>query len=131
MLQSSLGRADCGHFKIATGKEWLVTNGLGGYAAGTISGAHTRRYHGLLVAALRPPLERTVLLAKVDTTAFHGDELYPLFANEFADGTIDPHGYQYLESFQLEGLIPVWVYALADARLEQRVWMAHVTLKNH
>jgi predicted glycogen debranching enzyme len=125
MLQSSLGRADCGHFKIAMGKEWLVTNGLGGYASGTISGAHTRRYHGLLVAALRPPLERTVLVAKVDTTAYYGDEIYPLFANEFADGTIDPHGYHYLESFQLEGLIPVWVYALADARLEQRVWMAH------
>ena len=86
MLQSSLGRADCGHFKIAMGKEWLVTNGLGGYASGTISGAHTRRYHGLLVAALRPPLERTVLVAKVDTTAYYGDEIYPLFANEFAAG---------------------------------------------
>jgi predicted glycogen debranching enzyme len=120
-----LGRADCGHFESATRKEWLVTNGLGGYAAGTVSGANTRRYHGLLVAALRPPLERTVLVAKIDVTAHYGDEVYPLFTNEFADGTIDSHGYRYLESFHLEGLIPVWNYALADARLEQRVWMAY------
>jgi predicted glycogen debranching enzyme len=120
-----LGRADCGHFESAAGKEWLVTNGLGGYASGTISGANTRRYHGLLVAALRPPLERTVLVAKVDTTAFYGIDIYPLFTNEFGAGAIDPHGYRHLESFRLEGLIPVWVYALADARLEQRVWMAY------
>lgn len=121
----SLGRGASGQFESASGKEWLVTNGLGGYASGTISGANTRRYHGLLVAALRPPLERTVLVAKVDATALYDGESYPLFANEFADDTVDPHGYRFLESFRLDGLIPVWVYALADARLEQRVWMAH------
>ncbi len=122
-----LGRADCGRLENAIHKEWLVTNGLGGYAAGTISGANTRRYHGLLVAALRPPLGRTLLVAKIDTQAhYDGDgKIYPLATNEYADHTIDPHGYQHLESFHLEGLIPVWVYALADARLEQRVWIAH------
>ena len=125
MLTNTLGRAECGNFDIAANKEWLVTNGLGGYAAGTISGTNTRRYHGLLVAALQPPVGRTVLVAKVDGTATYADKTYPLFANEFADGTIDPHGYRYLESFHLEGLIPVWTYALADARLEQRVWMKH------
>ncbi|MCQ3980005.1 MAG: glycogen debranching protein [Anaerolineae bacterium] len=125
MLTNTLGRAECGNFDTAANKEWLVTNGLGGYAAGTISGANTRRYHGVLVAALHPPVERTVLVAKVDGTATYADKIYPLFANEFTDGAIDPHGYRYLESFHLEGLIPVWGYALADARLEQRVWMAH------
>ena len=121
----ALGRADCGRFESAVEKEWLVTNGLGGFGAGTVSGANTRRYHGLLVAALRPPLERTVLVAKIDAVAEYNDKPYPLFVNEFADGTIDPHGYRHLETFHLEGLIPVWVYALADARLEQRVWMAY------
>jgi len=121
----SLGRADCGRFEVAARKEWLVTNGLGGYSAGTVAGANTRRYHGLLVATLRPPLGRTLTVAKIDVVADYGQGSYPLFANEFADGTIDPHGYRHLESFHLEGLIPVWTYALADARLEQRVWMAH------
>jgi glycogen debranching enzyme len=63
MFNINLGRAECGHFNCAVQKEWLVTNGLGGYASGTVSGANTRRYHGLLVAALRPPLERTVMVA--------------------------------------------------------------------
>ena len=127
MFNLTLGRADCGHFDCATQKEWLVTNGLGGYASGTVSGTNTRRYHGLLVAALRPPLERTVMVAKIDTMAhYDGDgKIYSLATNEYASGTIDPRGYRHLESFHLEGLIPVWTYALADARLEQRVWLAH------
>ena len=124
-LRQRLVRADCGNFDIAVRKEWLVTNGLGGFAAGTISGVNTRRYHGLLVAALRPPLERTVLVAKIDAMAHYGDDSFSLFANEFAGDTIAPSGYRHLESFHLEGLIPVWVYALADARLEQRIWMKH------
>jgi predicted glycogen debranching enzyme len=127
MFKLSLGRAECGHFDCATQKEWLVTNGLGGYASGTVSGANTRRYHGLLVAALRPPLERTVMVAKIDAlTHYDGDgKIYPLATNEYAGGTVDPRGYRHIESFHLEGLIPVWTYALADARLEQRIWMAH------
>lgn len=125
MWQFRLGRADVGNFESAACKEWLVTNGLGGYAAGTVSGANTRRYHGLLVAALRPPLERTVLVAKIDTVAQYGGDVFPLFANEFGGDLVDPHGYRHLESFYLDGLIPVWVYALTDARLEQRVWMRY------
>ena len=127
MAEIALGRAECGHFESSIRKEWLVTNGLGGYAAGTVGGANTRRYHGLLVAALRPPLERTLTVAKIDTVAYHdGDgKYYPLSTNEYIDGTVDPRGFVYLESFHLEGLIPVWVYALADARLQQCLWMAH------
>lgn len=123
----TLGRADCGRLESAIEREWLVTNGLGGYAAGTISGINTRRYHGLLVAALCPPLKRILMVTKIDVVAhYDGDgRIYPLGTNEYADGTIDPRGHQYLESFYLDGLIPVWVYALADARLEQRIWMAH------
>jgi len=127
MYNLTLGRAECSHYDCATRKEWLVTNGLGGYASGTVSGANTRRYHGLLVAALRPPLERVMLVPKIDVMAhYDGDgKIYPLATNEYTSNTIEPRGYHHIESFHLEGLIPVWVYALADARLEQRIWMAH------
>jgi len=63
---------------------------LGGYACGTVAGANTRRYHGFLLASLKPPVERTLLVAKVDVTVEYQGRLYPLFANEFAGGTIDP-----------------------------------------
>jgi predicted glycogen debranching enzyme len=125
MNQIVLGRADCGNLEIALKKEWLVTNGLGGYASGTVAGANTRRYHGLLVAALRPPLGRTVMVAKIDGVAHNSLAAYPLVTNEYADGTIDPHGYRFLESFHLDGLIPVWTFALGEAHLEQRIWMEH------
>ncbi len=119
------GREICGDLGAALRREWLTTNGIGGYAAGTIAGAHTRRYHGLLIAALRPPLDRTLLLAKLDEWAEMAGAVYPLACNEFQDGAIDPHGYRHLESFHLEGTRPVWRFALADAILEKRVWMAH------
>src|SRR5438552_2745218 len=86
-------------------REWLVTNGLGGYASGTVGGALTRRYHGLLVAALRPPVARTLLLARLDETVQAGGATYPLGANEYADGAIDPHGYALLHDFALEGSV--------------------------
>jgi predicted glycogen debranching enzyme len=105
--------------------EWLVTNGLGGFACGTVAQANTRRYHGLLIAALRPPVERTLMVAKVDATARSGGRLLQLGCNEFADGTLAPRGFELLTDFRLEHGIPVWTYALEDARLEQRIWMAH------
>jgi len=120
-----LGRAECGDFASAARREWLVTNGLGGYAMGTVAGLNTRRYHGLLVAALRPPLDRTVLVGKVDAVATYDGREHPLATNVFADGTVDPHGYRLIAAFALDGTIPVWSYAIADAVLEQRVWMAH------
>lgn len=116
------GREVCGSLDVAL-REWLVTNGSGGYASGTVAGLLTRRYHGLLVAALNPPLGRTLLLAKLDDTALYGEQFYPLHANRWADGTVSPHGYQHIEHFCLEGTIPVWHFACADALLEKRVWM--------
>lgn len=117
------GRAICNQLATAETREWLVTNGIGGYAAGTVAGLLTRHYHGLLVAALNPPLERTLLLTKLDETVAYQSMSYPLFTNRWADGSVDPHGYLWLESFQLEGTIPVWKFALADALLSKRVWM--------
>ena len=84
-------------------REWLVTNGLGGYASSTLAGINTRRYHGLLVAALAPPVERTVLVAgSIDWAAYDGHR-YPLSAHEYGDGTIDPHGYRFVQAFRLAG----------------------------
>jgi predicted glycogen debranching enzyme len=117
------GRDLCTNLQAAGEREWLITNGLGSYASGTIAGPLTRRYHGLLIAALQPPLGRTLMLTKLDETAtYHGRD-YPLFANRWASGQVEPAGFYHLERFHLEGTTPVWTYACADALLEKRVWM--------
>ena len=119
------GRAICSDSVQATQREWLITNGIGGYGCGTISSALTRCYHGLLVAALKPPLGRTLLLTKLDETAQYRNISYPLSHDRWAGGTTTGHGYQHMESFHLEGTTPVWTYACADALLEKRIWMQH------
>ncbi len=117
-------RHECRTFERAVTREWLVTNGLGGFAAGTVSEVNTRRYHGLLIAALAPPVGRTLLVAKVDISVRRGGAAHTLFSNEFADGTVTPHGYSSLVSFALEGGVPVWRYAAGDAVIEKRITMA-------
>ncbi|MBC1219621.1 amylo-alpha-1,6-glucosidase [Nostoc sp. UCD121] len=117
------GREISGNLDTAESREWLVTNGIGGYASGTVAGLLTRRYHALLVAALKPPLGRTLLLAKLDETILYDNRSYSLDTNRWADGTVSPHGYQNIERFSLEGTIPLWRFAVADALLEKRVWM--------
>jgi predicted glycogen debranching enzyme len=117
------GREICGSLEIAEQREWLVTNGIGGYASGTISGNLTRRYHGLLLAALNPPVGRTQLAAKLDETAGYEGSVYPLATNRWASGAVEPKGYLHIESFRLEGTTPVWRFAFADALLEKRIWM--------
>jgi predicted glycogen debranching enzyme len=119
------GREVCGRIDIAEEREWLVTNGLGGFASGTVAGSATRRYHGLLVAALDPPAGRTQLVAALAETAHYAGGEYPLATHHWAGGALDPRGFRLVESFSLEGTIPVWRYALADALLEKRVWMRH------
>lgn len=121
----SFGREICGNLEDGLRREWLVTNGLGGYASGTLAGPLTRRYHGLLVAALTPPVGRTVLVGGLVEWATYAGQRYPLVTHEYVGGTIDPQGYRYLQAFALEGLIPVWTFALGDALLERRVWMVH------
>lgn len=118
------GRDFCNQLSQASAREWLVTNGIGGYACGTVADLLSRRYHGLLIAALKPPVERQLLLAKLDATVQYGDRRYVLSANRWASGIVDPQGYLQLERFHLEGTIPVWTYALGRARLEKRIWMA-------
>ena len=123
------GRDLCGDVDRAAQREWLVTNGIGGYASGTVAGLLTRRYHGLLIGALKPPLGRTLLVAKLEPTVTYAGRKYPLYANEWAGGTIEAEGTRYLERFHLEGTTPVWTFACGDALLERRIWKigrAHV-----
>jgi predicted glycogen debranching enzyme len=121
----AFGREITGDLDAGLRREWLVTNGLGGYASATIAGVSTRSYHGLLVAALEPPVARTVLVANsIDWVVYDGVR-YPLSTSEFGDGAISPDGYRYLESFRLEGSLPVWTFAVADALVERRVWMPY------
>ena len=117
------GREVCGELNTAEAREWLVTNGIGGFASGTVAGSLTRRYHGLLIAALQPPLGRTQLVATLDETLRYAGSDYALTTQHWASGAIDPSGFRYIESFHLEGSTPVWIYALADALIEKRVWM--------
>jgi len=117
------GREASGRLDVAEGREWLCTNGIGGFASGTVAGLLTRRYHGLLVAALNPPLGRTVLVTKLDETVEYDALRRPLFSNRWSGGNVDPHGYVDIETFRLEGTTPVWTFALADALLEKRIWM--------
>ncbi|MEA5508226.1 amylo-alpha-1,6-glucosidase [Crocosphaera sp. UHCC 0190] len=117
------GREICGNLNIAQSREWLITNGIGGYGCGTVAGVLTRCYHGLLVAALNPPLKRTLLLSKLDETIQYDYQTYACFTNRWFDGNVSPHGYLQIESFRLEGKIPVWTFACGDALIEKRIWM--------
>jgi 4-alpha-glucanotransferase len=119
------GRETCGDLEAAERREWWLANGRGAYAAGTVAGTLTRRYHGLLVAPVQPPLGRVLVLAKAEATLWDGGHAIPLFTNRWGDGAIDPRGHMQLESFELEGRMPVWRYAIGDLVLETRVWMEH------
>jgi predicted glycogen debranching enzyme len=117
------GREICGDLDPAELREWLVTNGIGGYASGTVAGSQTRRYHGLLVAALQPPVGRTQLVSTVDEIVRYAGKDYSLATHRWASGVVDPQGFLLVEDFHLEGTTPVWSYALADTLLEKRIWM--------
>ena len=119
----SFGRETCGSLEQAELREWLVTNGIGGFASGTVSGNLTRRYHGLLLAALHPPVGRTQMVAKFEETALYDGADYPLSTNRWVSGSVEPKGYLNVESFHLEGTTPVWRFTIGDALLEKRIWM--------
>jgi predicted glycogen debranching enzyme len=119
------GREVCGNLDAAEAREWIVTNGIGGFASGTVAGCETRRYHGLLLAALRPPVGRMQLVTGLDEIVRYGGAEYSLATHQWAGGVVDPKGFLNIESFRLDGMMPVWTYALADALLEKRVWMRH------
>jgi predicted glycogen debranching enzyme len=122
-LVVDLGRELCGDLVMAERREWLVTNGIGGFASGTVAGSLTRRYHGLLIAALKPPLGRTLLVSKLEETVEYQGQIVQLSTNHWHGGAVAPTGFVFLERFYLEGTTPVWTFAIADAQLEKRIWM--------
>src|SRR5579863_8275349 len=104
-------------------REWWLANGRGAYAAGTTALDLTRRYHGLLVAPIDPPLGRAVVLAKADATLTLEGVSYPLFTNRWGGGAIAPEGHRALEEFRLDGTVPVWRFRCGDAVVEHRIWL--------
>jgi predicted glycogen debranching enzyme len=120
----SLGRDVISDFDEALGREWLVTNGLGGYASSTVLGINTRKYHGLLVAALNPPINRWVLLTKLDEELKIGTETYALGANEFHD-VVYPEGHRFLSNFVLSPL-PTYEYTAEGVKVQKTVFMPYL-----
>jgi len=124
-MQIRFGRAVSGDLGQAERREWWLANGLGGYAAGTVAGSLTRRYHGLLVAPVDPPLGRRLVFAKADATLIADGREWPLFTNRWGGGTVAPAGYLDLESFTLDQTTPVWIFAAGGHLVEARIWLEH------
>ncbi len=116
----------CCDLNETTTREWLVTNGLGGYAAGTIAGMLTRVEHGLLVVPLEDISTPHLLFAKIDEEVIFDERTYYLGTNEYRDGTLNPSGFVHLEAFRLEEGFPVFTYHIGGINgmmLEKRIWM--------
>jgi predicted glycogen debranching enzyme len=116
-------RETCRDVEAALQREWLETNGLGGFASSTIIGLNTRRYHGLLVAATRPPVGRLVLLSKLEETLLIDGKRFDLSANRYP-GVIHPQGFHHLKQFRLDPF-PVFTYEVEGIELEKSVFMIH------
>ncbi|WMW23278.1 amylo-alpha-1,6-glucosidase [Methanolobus mangrovi] len=106
-----------------TGKEWIITNGLGGYASSTVIGANTRKYHGLLIASVNPPVERKVLLSSLDEELIIGENILKLAVHRYPD-TIYPHGNEYLEDFSVEPF-PTFLYKAGGLTIKKQIIMVH------
>jgi predicted glycogen debranching enzyme len=120
----NVGRGILSDVNAALDREWLVTNGLGGYASSTILGINTRKYHGLLVAAFNPPVNRWVLLSKLDESLQIGNRSYDLGANEFSD-VMHPIGYRFLSEFMVAPL-PTFRYVANGVSLQKTVLMPYM-----
>ena len=113
----------CGQLDQAAQREWLETNGIGGFASSTIVGMNTRRYHGLLVASLKPPVDRYVLLSKLEETLVVDGAAFELSVNQYP-GAIHPQGHQYLKAFRLDPY-PVFTYEIQGIELEKSLFLVH------
>ena len=113
----------CGNLDAAQRREWLETNGLGGFASSTLTGLNTRRYHGLLVAATKPPVGREVLLSKLEETLLIDGQPFDLSSNRYP-GVVHPQGFRYLMSFRLDPF-PIFVYEVEGITIEKTVFMVY------
>jgi len=111
----------CGNLDAALRREWIETNGIGGFASGTINGCNTRRYHGLLVAATKPPVGRLVLLSKFEETLIVNDKAYELGTNRYPEA-VHPQGFQFLKQFLLDPF-PTFTFNVDGIEIEKTVLM--------
>lgn len=121
MTPYTVDAAACREWSRASALEWLETNGTGGFAMGTVSGANTRRYHGILVASLRPPVERTVLLSRVEEEVVTAGGTANLGAVQYP-GVVTPDGYRRMDQFRLDPF-PTWTYRVGDVEIEKRLFL--------
>ena len=122
-IMIQFNKETCGDLDAALRREWLETNGLGGFASSTIIGLNTRRYHGLLVAATKPPVGRVVMLSKLEETLFIEGQPFDLSANRYP-GVVHPQGFRYLKQFRLDPF-PVFTYEIEGIEIEKTVFMIH------
>lgn len=113
----------CTDFEAASKREWLETNGIGGFSSGTIAGANTRRYHALLTAAMRPPLGRITMLSKFEEALILDGKSFELSSNQYPNA-VYPNGYRYLKSFRLDPF-PIWIYEVEGIKIEKKVFMIY------
>jgi predicted glycogen debranching enzyme len=130
-LSISFDAAHCRNLDVSLAAEWLCTNGLGGYASGTVAGVNTRKYHGLLVVAAKPPVQRYVVLSRVEERVVigngeHGNGVCELSTNEFTD-IIHPQGYRLMSGFDLAGPAggPRWRFYAGDWIIEKSLTLVH------
>lgn len=104
-------------------KEWLITNGIGGYASSTVIGSNSRKYHGLLVASLNPPVDRRILLSSLDEEIICGNDVYRLAVHQYPD-MVYPEGFRYLQDFSSSAM-PVFEYHVGNVELRKSIFMVH------
>lgn len=117
----NLDQEICRDLNSALSREWLETNGIGGFSSSTISGLNTRRYHGLLTAATRPPVGRFVLLSKLEETLLINGRRHELSANQYP-GVIHPQGFNYQTGFRLDPF-PTFTYEIEGIRIQKSIFM--------
>jgi len=117
----SFGPGVCGELDEAARREWLVADGLGGYAMGTVAGLRTRRYHGLLAVVGEHPGSRMLGLAALDPVIVVGDRRIRLATHEWSGGIVDPKGHELLVSFDLDEGVPRWRWQIGGIVIEREI----------
>ncbi|GAA0466425.1 glycogen debranching protein [Paractinoplanes deccanensis] len=126
LRRTAFGPQVCGHLGESATREWLIPDGRGGYAMGTVGGLRTRRYHGLLVVAGETPASRHLAVASLDAVlTLPSGTSVRLATHEWADGTIAPRGHELLAAFELVDGLPRWRWRAGDVVLERELAMVH------
>src|SRR5436305_12629828 len=116
-----IDQESCRNLEKALSREWLETNGIGGFSSSTITGLNTRRYHGLLTAATKPPVGRFVLLSKLEETLIIDGRRFDLSTNRYP-GVVYPQGFQLLTQFRLDPF-PIFTFSVDGIEIEKTVFM--------